>query len=134
MRFDHQRQKVTLEELLRRIDKDTLAKNIRRFGGERFAGPISRNILKYVNSSKVSQVSGLVKFISESQPAFYRRKIFRHPAKRTFQALRIMVNNELEELQKGIKRALDSLPLGGKMAVIYFHSLEGKIVIGEVKS
>lgn len=99
----------------------------RQFGEERFAGRIARAIVASRKRNPITRTKELVEVILHATPAPYHRGRL-HPATRTFQALRIAVNEELENLQKGLSGALEVLAPGGRIAVIAFHSLEDRIV------
>jgi 16S rRNA (cytosine1402-N4)-methyltransferase len=97
---------------------------IRDYGEERWAGRIARYI---VSNRPIETTEHLVEVIKMAIPAAARRK-GPHPAKRTFQAIRIEVNQELSLLPKAIENAIDALKPGGRLCVITFHSLEDRIV------
>ncbi len=99
-----------------------IAKVIRDYGEERYAGRISRAICTARPLSNTRQLADLV---TASQPRPSRGK---HGATRVFQAVRIFVNDELKELQAGLQGLFDALAVGGRLAVIAFHSLEDRIV------
>ena len=96
---------------------------IRRYGDERFARRIAAAI---VAKRPVDDTASLAKIIADSVPAAVRRK--RHPARRTFQAIRIAVNDELGELEAGLNAAMHAVGTGGRVVVITYHSLEDRIV------
>lgn len=100
---------------------------LREYGEERYARRIARGILYSRSSKKIATTSELVGIVQRSVPSWYlNRKI--HPATRTFQALRIAVNSELENLASALKDAPNILKKEGIVAVISFHSLEDRIV------
>lgn len=114
-------------------DEDILRTIIRQYGEERFAGKIASNIVKTRKLSEIKTTDDLVNIILASTPKFYHHgKI--HPATKTFQALRIAVNDELTNLTEGLASIFNFLSEGGKMAVISFHSLEDRIVKRYFKS
>jgi 16S rRNA (cytosine1402-N4)-methyltransferase len=100
---------------------------LKEYGEERFAKRISREIVRARKVKPIKTTFQLVEVIKKSVPSFYQHKRI-HFATRTFQALRITVNNELENLKKGLKEALEILEPGGRIVVISFHSLEDRIV------
>lgn len=107
--------------------EEDIANVIYAYGDERYARRIARAIVAAREVAPIETTHRLVKVIEESVPAMYRHgKI--HPATRTFQAIRIAVNDELGSLKAGLQKALDALAPGGRMAVISFHSLEDRIV------
>lgn len=117
----------TAADILNEASEQELKKIISDFGGERFAGPISRKIVETRRRKPVTRTPELVEIIRRSTPRWYqRRKI--HFATKTFQALRLAVNNELENIKQGLKGASQIIGAGGRIAVISFHSLEDRIV------
>ncbi|MGI9256856.1 MAG: 16S rRNA (cytosine(1402)-N(4))-methyltransferase RsmH [Salinispira sp.] len=150
MRMDAERGKP-LSELLKSLSERQLARVISEFGEERYAKRIAAAIIRARSEKKADQVqapprwspgaaqgragkreplessSQLGDIIRAAVPADYRRGRI-HPATRTFQALRIYVNAELERLQLALRGAFAQLEVGGRMAVISFHSLEDRIV------
>ena len=99
-----------------------LADIIFKYGEEKFAKSIAKNIVK---NRPINNTLELVEIIKESVPMKY--KLDHHPARKTFQAIRIEVNRELEVFEKSLKDALSILNIGGRICVITFHSLEDKI-------
>jgi 16S rRNA (cytosine1402-N4)-methyltransferase len=104
-----------------------LAEIIWKYGEERFSKRIAREIIKRRNTKPFEETEELVEAIKSAIPAPARRT-GPHPARRTFQALRIEVNGELEHLRKAIQSSFNCLASGGRMVVISFHSLEDRIV------
>ena len=104
-----------------------LADAFRRYGEERFARPIARAIVRRRAERPFERTSELVDVIRSAIPA-PRRFGDGHPAKRVFQALRIVVNEELDSLERALPAALSMLRPGGRVAVVSFHSLEDRIV------
>lgn len=103
--------------------ENDLAEIVRTLGEERFAGRIARAIVEHRRRQRIERASELAEIIEGTVPLFYRRgKI--HPATKTFQALRILVNDELSSLAEGLGKAFALLAPGGRIAVITFHSLE----------
>jgi len=123
MRMD-QRQTLTASDLVNGTDERELAAILRRFADERFADRIARAIVR--NRPIVSTVA-LAELVRDAIPAPARRR-GGHPAKRTFQALRIAVNRELEVLPTALDRAIDLLAPAGRGAVLSYHSGEDRIV------
>jgi 16S rRNA (cytosine1402-N4)-methyltransferase len=107
-------------------DERELATIFRRFGEERYARQIARGIVRRRAEASIERTSELVDVIRASLPAPARFGDG-HPAKRVFQALRIVVNHELDSLEAGLPAAFDMLRPGGRLAVISFHSLEDRI-------
>ncbi len=115
----------TAYEIVNTFDQDSLAKIIRRFGEERYANKISKEIVLYRNNKPIFTTEELSQIISN---VIRNNNSNIHPATRTFQALRIAVNDELEELKKVLLAAERSLLPGGVIVVVSFHSLEDRIV------
>lgn len=125
MRMD-QTQSLTAKDVVNNYDEEKLANIIFEYGEEKFSRNIARNICKYRAEKVIETTDELVKIIEESIPKSKQKD--GHPAKRTFQAIRIEVNNELEELEQALKTCLKLLNVDGRMCVISFHSLEDRIV------
>lgn len=124
MRMD-KKQKLDAKIVVNTFSKENLEKIIFEFGEEKFAKSIAANIVKQRQLEPVDTTFRLKEIIDRSVPAKYR---FQGAYKKTFQALRIFVNNELEGLDKTLKFLVSKLNLGGRLAVITFHSLEDRIV------
>lgn len=99
---------------------------ISTYGEEKFAASIARNIVKQREQKEIETTGELIEIIRRSMPAKSLRD--KHPAKRTFQAIRIEVNSELESLKQGLESFFNLLKPGGRMCIITFHSLEDRIV------
>ena len=126
MRIDTSRGE-TLSEILARIGEKELAPAIRRFGEERAAKKIASHILTAFKAGRIENTAELARIIAGSCGP--RRRSERiHPATRTFQALRLLVNGELESLRDFLESAGNLLDAGGRIAIISFHSLEDRIV------
>ena len=123
MRMDT-RQELTAADLLNEWPESRIAQVLRSFGEERYAGGIAREI---VRRRPLRTTSELVAAAKAGMPASARFG-GGHPAKRTFQALRIAVNGELEALDDALPTAWEMLPVGGRLAAISFHSLEDRRV------
>ena len=120
-------QKLTAADVVNNYSESELCRLIREYGEEKFAKSIARNIVAERQKQPLATCGQLVKIIEESVPHCTRKKSG-HPAKRTFQALRIEVNNELDGIDKFLSDAVDRLNSNGRLAVITFHSLEDRIV------
>jgi 16S rRNA (cytosine1402-N4)-methyltransferase len=118
---------LTAAYILNTWAEETLADVIYGYGEERYARRIAKGIVNYRAKKKIETTHELVELIKSSVPASYRHGRI-HPATRTFQALRIAVNDELGNLKQGLARGFERLEKGGRMAVISFHSLEDRIV------
>lgn len=126
MRMDP-RLSVTAADLLQRLDVRQLADLFRRYGEERWASRIARFVVEQRARRAIRTAGELVECIKAAVPASARRK-GGHPARRVFQALRIAVNAELEQLERALPQALEALKPGGRVVVISFHSLEDRLV------
>ena len=125
MRMD-QNQKLSAYEVVNEYDEKSLIDIFYKYGEEKFSPVIAKNIVKYRQTKKIETTLELVEIIKKSYPAKARKE--KHPARKVFQAIRIEVNNELNVLEKALTDALDLLNVGGRLAVISFHSLEDRIV------
>ncbi|SDY76312.1 16S rRNA (cytosine1402-N4)-methyltransferase [Evansella caseinilytica] len=125
MRMDRG-QELTAYEVVNHWAFEDIVKIISRYGEERFAKQIARKIEKARESQPVKTTFELVELIKAAIPAPARRK-GGHPAKRTFQAIRIAVNDELNVFEQALKDAIEITASGGRIAVITFHSLEDRI-------
>ena len=97
-----------------------------KYGEEKFARKIAENIVKTRTASPIETTLQLAEIVKNSYPAKFRRD--GHPARKTFQAIRIEVNGELEMLGGAVQDMFDSLKIGGRLSIITFHSLEDRIV------
>ncbi len=113
--------------LVNRYSEAELRRIIQQYGEERWAARIAKFIVTERQNNLINTTEELVTVIKKAIPAAAREKD-QHPAKRTFQALRIAVNGELDQLAKGIEAACSILKPGGRVAVITFHSLEDRLV------
>lgn len=118
---------ITAGELLNSMTEAELADIIRHYGEERFAGRIASFIVRERQKVPISTTGQLVELIKRAIPARNRRE-GPHPAKRTFQALRIAVNGEIEILKEALRGMVDYLSPGGRVCVITYHSLEDRAV------
>lgn len=133
MRYD-KRQSLTAEEIVNTWSFENLKKVIQEYGQERLAHEITKKIISSRLNKKITKTKNLVEAILLA----FREKLHtdkeipwiggKHPATKTFQALRIAVNDEINNLKKVLPQAIDLLEPGGRLAVISFHSLEDKIV------
>lgn len=117
----------TAADLVNRLPESELADLIYQYGEERFSRRIARAIAQYRVDRRLETTQELVSVIKGAVPSAYRHGRI-HCATRTFQALRIAVNREIETLEPAIRAAVDVLSPGGRVAVISFHSLEDRIV------
>ncbi len=126
MRMDKS-QKLTAEYIVNNYKEQDLGRIIFEYGEEKFSRKIARNICEYRKNKKIETTGEVVKIIEKSIPGKFREKNS-HPAKRTFQAIRIEVNNEIEPLYNTIKNSITALNSKGRLCVITFHSLEDRMV------
>jgi 16S rRNA (cytosine1402-N4)-methyltransferase len=124
MRFDR-RQALTAAELINNAGAEELAKIFWELGGERDARRMARAMVDARQTARIETTGQLAGLIERVAP---RRGQHAHPATRVFQALRIMVNDEVGSLERGLSGALGILKPGGRLAVITFHSLEDRVV------
>ena len=124
MRMD-QTQKLTAKEVVNNYKEEDLARIIYEYGEEKFSRVIAKKIVEYRKEKIVETTEELVKIIESVIPY---RKGEGHPAKRTFQAIRIEVNNEIEPLYNTVIDCIDSLKPGGRLCILTFHSLEDRAV------
>lgn len=126
MRMD-QSQSLTARDVVNDWSYEQLVRIFFRYGEEKFAKSIARRIEKVRQQTPIETTGQLVDLIKEAIPAKARRKDG-HPAKKTFQAIRIAVNDELGALEESLEQALDLLNPGGRISVITFQSLEDRLV------
>jgi 16S rRNA (cytosine1402-N4)-methyltransferase len=117
----------TAADVVNTYSSGDLARVLRVYGEERFASRIAAAITRERDREPFTRTGRLAELVRDAIPAATRRT-GGHPAKRTFQALRIEVNDELGVLERALPAALDALAVGGRIAVITFHSLEDRIV------
>lgn len=118
---------LTAKEIVNTWEEENLKTIIEAYGEEKFAWRIAKAIVEARKAKPIVNTGELVKIITEAVPFFYRKgKI--NPATKTFQALRITVNDEIGSLNDGLEKATNRLKTGGRIAVISFHSIEDRIV------
>ncbi|KKM12279.1 16S rRNA methyltransferase [Clostridiales bacterium PH28_bin88] len=127
MRMDPARQQVTVQDLVNGLSQEELARILWEYGEERWAKRIASFIVERRRNEPFNSTGQLVDTIKAAIPAAARRT-GPHPAKRSFQALRIAVNDELGNLARALRQAAEWLCPGGRVCVISFHSLEDRIV------
>jgi 16S rRNA (cytosine1402-N4)-methyltransferase len=127
MRMDPSSSQPTAADIVNRYSEAELARIIREYGEERWASRIAAFIVAARGAHPITSTGALVEVVKAAIPASARRT-GGHPARRTFQALRIEVNRELEQLERGLRSAIAWLAPGGRIAVISYHSLEDGIV------
>lgn len=117
---------LSAADLVNTLDAEELTKILFQYGEEKFARSIVKNIVIARAEAPITTTLQLAEIVKSSVPQKVRRE--GHPARKTFQALRIAVNHELDVLEKGLEEAFAMLVPGGRLAVITFHSLEDRIV------
>lgn len=127
MRFSD-RQELNAFEIVNSYPEEKLREIFTRYGEERFSGRISKNIGRRRAEKTIDTTLELVEIVRRSIPGKYAGKRKGNPAKRVFQALRIEVNSELENLDRAITDGFEALESGGKMVIISYHSLEDRLV------
>ena len=129
MRYDPS-QELTAAMIVNQVSKDELSRIIRQFGEEPMAYRIADAIFTARRKEKFTRTTQLADLIEKT----VRHRGKTHPATRTFQALRIVVNDEFGEIEKGLSAASDLLVPGGRLAVLSFHSLEDRVVKQHLKT
>jgi len=127
MRFNTKIETKTAADIVNTASREELEDILASYGEEKFASEISKNIVNFRKIKPVVKTSELAEIINNSVPGWYRHKKI-NPATKTFQALRIAVNDELDNVARGINAAVDVVNSGGRIVVISFHGLEDKIV------
>src|SRR3989338_3529222 len=118
---------ITAMDVVNEWSEKSLADIIYGYGEEKFSRRIAKGIVETRQKKKIETTTELVEIISQAVPAAYKRARL-HFATRTFQAIRIAVNDELGSLEQGLSKGFDTLKIGGRIATISFHSLEDRIV------
>ena len=117
--------KLSAAEWLADAPEQKIADVIYQLGEERYSRRIARAIVKVRTDMAITRTSQLADIVKQAHPAWEKRK---HPATRTFQAIRMHINKELSELESALEVVLSSLATGGRLVVISFHSLEDRMV------
>ncbi len=115
---------LSAKEWLEQVDEKTLKRVLQNYGEERFSGRIARVIKEEVAKGTLNTTLDLAELVKQVSPKMDKNK---HPATRTFQAIRIVVNRELDVLKNVLEASMDVLAPGGRLSVISFHSLEDRI-------
>lgn len=116
---------ISAAQWLAQVEEQALVKVLFEYGEERFARRIAQAIVEKREHQPLETTLDLAKLIENTIP---KREKHKHPATRSFQAIRIEINNELEEIKQGLQQAINILKPGGRLVVISFHSLEDRIV------
>ena len=125
MRMDKS-QKLTAKDVVNTYSEEKLANIIYEYGEERFSRQIAKNVCEYRKNKEIETTEELVQIIEKSMPSFAKKD--GHPAKRTFQAIRIEVNDEIRPLYETVPKCIKHLKSGGRLCIITFHSLEDRAV------
>ena len=125
MRMDKEA-KLSAYEVVNNYSKEELASIFKKYGEDKFAKIIAKKIVEYRESKPIETTLELVEIIKSAVPIKFR--LDKHPARQIFQAIRIEVNHELDVIEPALSQALSLLNVGGRCAVITFHSLEDRIV------
>ena len=125
MRMD-QTQSLTAKRIVNEYSEEELVRIIFEYGEEKFARNISKKICEYRKNKEIRTTGELVRIIENALPGFAKKE--GHPAKRTFQAIRIEVNNEIKPLYNTVQDSIDALNENGRLCIITFHSLEDRAV------
>ena len=125
MRMDKE-QSLSAYEVVNNYSKEQLARIFKQYGESKFANNIAKKIVEYREKKKIETTLELVEVIKTAVPMKFRLE--KHPARQIFQAIRIEVNHELDVIEPALNQALEMLNVGGRVAVITFHSLEDRLV------
>ena len=125
MRMDRE-QKLSAYEVVNEYSEQDLSRIFYKYGEDKFSKSIARKIVEYRKNKPIETTLELVEVIKSGVPMKYR--INKHPARQIFQAIRIEVNHELDVIEPALSQALELLNVGGRVAVITFHSLEDRLV------
>ena len=118
---------ITAEEIVNAWDEEHIADILQGYGEESFAKKIANQIVTQRQESPIKTTFELVHLIENTVPSWYKRKKI-HCATKTFQALRITVNNEIESLREGLEKTIHALSHKGRIAVLSFQSIEDRII------
>ncbi len=116
---------ISAAQFIATAEEDEIARVFKEYGEERFAKRMARAVVQRRVQQPFERTADLAQVLTDANPAWEKGK---NPATRAFQGLRIYINNELGDLERGLEAALDNLAIGGRLVVISFHSLEDRIV------
>ena len=128
MRYDRDPEKINAEQILNEFPEEKIANIFYEYGEERLSRQIASLIIKRREQERIDTPEKLVRIIDLIYKTKFKDKSKKHPATKVFQALRIYINQEFENITEFLPDAIDSLEKGGRLAVISFHSLEDKII------
>lgn len=120
-------QGMTAADLLAEVSEGELTRILREYGEEKWAARIAHFVVERRQTQPLRTTQDLVRVVDAAIPKAVRRKDDGHPARRTFQAVRIAVNDELDPLDRALEDFVDCLKPGGRLLVITFHSLEDRL-------
>lgn len=126
MRMDRDNNSLTAYDVVNNYSREELIRIFNKYGEDKFSNNIAKKIVEYRNNKPIETTLELVEVIKTAVPMKFR--IDKHPARQIFQAIRIEVNHELDVIEPAINQALELLNVGGRVAVITFHSLEDRLV------
>lgn len=116
---------ISAEQWIAQVSEAEFIRILREYGEERYAKHIARAVVRERAVQPITRTGQLAEIVKQAHP---RWELHKHPATRAFQAIRIAVNNELDDLSQGLNRSLDVLVKNGRLVVVSFHSLEDRIV------
>ena len=116
---------ISAEEWIAKVSVEELSRVMKEYGEERFAWRMANAVIREREIQHINRTVQLAEILKEANPAWEKHK---HPATRAFQGIRIHLNNELSDLEKILDQSVDVLKVGGRLAVISFHSLEDRMV------
>ncbi len=116
---------ISAAEWIATAPEDEITRVFKEYGEERFAKRMARAVVQRRDVTPFTRTADLAQVLTDANPAWEKGK---HPATRAFQGIRIFINNELGDLERGLEAAFESLAIGGRLVVISFHSLEDRIV------
>ena len=128
MRMSRLEDTPTAADIVNSYNEQNLADLIWKYGEERYSRRIAKAIVARRHKEPITRTAELADIVTAAIPGKNRWQQDIHPATRTFQAIRILVNRELESVEEGVPAAIEALKIGGRVAVISFHSLEDRIV------
>ena len=126
MRMDRDNNSLTAYDVVNNYSREELIRIFNKYGEDKFSNNIAKKIVEYRENKNIETTLELVEIIKTAVPMKFR--IDKHPARQIFQAIRIEVNHELDVIEPALNQAMELLNVGGRIAVITFHSLEDRLV------